>query len=273
MARLRLCSEAPLSGAAFALGVALAVFTACTNSYSDLDVSGPEGAGGTVNGAGGTASQGGSGDSGATSTGGGTSSGGASSGGASSGGAPQRDASLDATAGGMDASLDGSVSAGGGGSADASPPDAGSAGGGLGAGGVPASGGAASSGGATSAGGAGAGGVVSAGGGGGVAGAASTGGASSKGGSTSTGGGGSGGARPSCASTYGSVTGFTECSETATTCVFGATLGGSNCGALCTSLGRTCVDQNDNGSGPCVVANTSDTCSTNRTDAICECSR
>jgi hypothetical protein len=63
------------------------------------------------------------------------------------------------------------------------------------------------------------------------------------------------------------------CSETATDCRFAATTSGSNCGALCTQLGGTCIDADDNGTMPCVATNTADTCATNRGTTICVCSK
>jgi hypothetical protein len=72
---------------------------------------------------------------------------------------------------------------------------------------------------------------------------------------------------------YGSATGYMLCSETTTECRFAATTSGSNCGALCTSLGGTCIDGDDNGAMPCVATTTADTCATNRTTTICVCSK
>lgn len=106
-------------------------------------------------------------------------------------------------------------------------------------------------------------------------GATSAGDASATGGVTGTGGATPDAAAPSCASLYGAATGYVLCAETAKECRFAATTGGGGCDSVCTSLGGTCIDQDDNGSQPCAVSNTgtSDTCTTPRQTAICVCSR
>ena len=78
---------------------------------------------------------------------------------------------------------------------------------------------------------------------------------------------------PTCNELFGDASQYVYCEETANTCKFSASTAGSNCKAMCESLGGTCVGAWDNGSDPCGVISWNDTCDTNRGTEICECTR
>jgi len=79
-------------------------------------------------------------------------------------------------------------------------------------------------------------------------------------------------AQKSCDTLYGAAPGYQLCEETAASCKLNASTSGSNCKVLCASLGGTCLAAFDNDSG-CNIISWSDTCETNRSTEICECSR
>ncbi|HVU03513.1 MAG TPA: hypothetical protein VHE30_17260 [Polyangiaceae bacterium] len=111
-------------------------------------------------------------------------------------------------------------------------------------------------------------------------GGAGTGGAGT--GGVGTGGSGSGGANTggssqdsgtSCDALYSAAPGYVLCTETATTCRFGANTNGGSCRTVCSDLGGNCLDQDDNGNDACTATNPTDDCNTTRQNAICVCTR
>jgi hypothetical protein len=169
-----------------------------------------------------------------------------------------KDATAAAAGGKTDASASGGRAGSGGG-------------GGSSSGGTSTSGGAAgatSSGGTPGTGGRGSGGVQSNGGAAGAGGRAATGGTPGTGGSKADAG------PPTCDTTFGTLPGYTLCTQTATTCRFAATVGAGACRVLCTSRRSACFDQDGNDTAAaCTVTVAADTCDTPRTHAICVCGR
>jgi len=80
--------------------------------------------------------------------------------------------------------------------------------------------------------------------------------------------------RPPCATTFGGISGFVLCTETATTCRFYAITGGHSCNASCTSVGSSCIaEENDDSAGAVCDTLGASTCASNGNDAICTCAR
>lgn len=230
-----------------AVASALILPFACTNDYEQLDFSGGVDLGGAASGGGGTggdASASGGTSGGDAATGGSTMTGGSGGGGAGGTGGNLADANVTGGSGGA------SGGATGGASGSATGGASGSA-----TGGASGTAGDASSGGT--------GGTLPEGG--------STGGAVATGGTATE----AGPSDASCDQRYGSAAGYIFCSSDATSCTFYVTTQNNNCGSLCTGLGGTCIDANDNSTTAgqeCVVANAAYTCGTRDNSLICTCS-
>lgn len=76
-----------------------------------------------------------------------------------------------------------------------------------------------------------------------------------------------------CAELYGMAPDYQLCSETPESCSFNALTDGGNCAEMCAAYGGVCLAAYDNNNTEVCASQGEDTCTTNRHNEICVCSR